>query len=808
MHNKYMEHRALTMSFLTAFITLGTQILIHRIVTAKLLNNYAFLVISLTMLGFAFSGMILSKHLKRFLEHLNEAVALCVSLFVFSLIACAIIFYKIPLGSQMLTSRTEFLNNFLTYMPFAVLFAIPFIFCGLILGALLASENFSTKKIYFFDLLGSAVGALVVLSTITWLGVEKNILLFLFLFIVGALFLLPPKGLIRWVVYGTVCFLAATAFLHDKLFEMAYPKDSMLSQLEIEHIAWDPIARIEVSRLPGDRFYGERFDYPCLVGGNTDFFRLFKKVITQNNYAFTFALDYGGDINSLTGIEETIYSAAYQAGSIPNPRVAVIGVGGGFDILTALYFQASEITGIEINSATLQILTRTYKDYFRHWVEDPKVRLIHKEGRHFLATTDQQYDVIQLSGVDSYAGTAASANIFSESYLYTKEAMALFFSKLSKNGMINMMRLEFGHDLPREMLRALTTTVAILREAGIQNPADHIVTLTAVEGNFTSMLVKKTPFTKNELSRLEKWVSGNKNLDISAAKGTDKPSESVYQQFLNVANPKNEERAIIIYPFNITPVGDDKPFFFRHSYWWHLFSDIPTIRNQSIPVMEYSLLILFALVGIISVLCIYLPLRGLAKKIERPKETWKYGTVLGAIGIGYLAVEISLMQRFGLFLGHPNYAISVVLASILFSTGLGSVFYQSILRKMKKIRYVSYLLAFIIFAEYFLVLPDILLLIDISFILKTIVVFALIFPIGILLGVYMPATIDRLKIVSSSFVPWAWGINGVFSVLSPILCIGLSISFGIGAVLMSAIPIYIIAGMFFPENKDNSTSTS
>jgi spermidine synthase len=151
-------------------------------------------------------------------------------------------------------------------------------------------------------------------------------------------------------------------------------------------------------------------------------------VLTQNNYAYTYAVDYDGMRESLAGIEETIYAAAYQAGGTPAPRVLVIGVGGGFDILTALYFHADRVTGAEINGATVGILTRSYRDYFRPWVEDPRVRLVHAEGRHFLATEPGAFDVIQLSGVDSYSGTPGAAHVFSENYLYTGQAVDLYWS--------------------------------------------------------------------------------------------------------------------------------------------------------------------------------------------------------------------------------------------------------------------------------------------------------------------------------------------------------------------------------------------
>lgn len=796
-----MEDRAAWMAFITAFITLGTQILVHRIITAKLLNNYAFLVISLTMLGFAFSGAILSRRLKLFLDNLNDAVSVCVSSFVISLVFSGALFYHIPLGTQIVSSRLQFLQNFTSYMLLALLFAVPFAFCGFILGALLSLKKFPTNRIYFFDLLGSSIGAMIILPALILLGVEANILLLLWVFLIVSTILFPPTRVMpRWIGYGTFLFLILSSFFHANLFKMSYPEGSMLSRSTIEHIAWDPIARIEVLKEPENVLHPDTFRFPCLIGGDMEFIRQFKKSITQNNFAFTFAIEYNGDVNTLKGIRETIYSAAYIPDSVSNPRAVIIGVGGGFDILTALYYRASEITGVEINAATIKILNDTYKDYFNNWVSNPKVNLVHEEGRHFLSQTDKKYDIIQLSGVDSYAGTAALANIFSESYLYTEEAMSLFFSRLSENGIINMMRLEFGYYAPREMFRALTTAVGVLRKKGIQNPAEHIVMLTSSEGHYTAMLIKKSPFNHKEISRLRDWASGNKYFNISACPGMDEKHAFAYQRFLSLGNPIMEKRVILNYPFNVVPAVDDKPFFFRHSYWWHLFAKDPIIRG-SIPVLEYSLIVLFLLIGFASVLCIYMPLRGLIKATRKHRDVKRYGIVVALIGIGFMVIEISLMQKYGLFLGHPNYAISVVLASLLFSTGIGSIYCRSILLKLGKIRYVSYILVLTVVAVHFFVLPHLLSFISISFILKIILVFFLIFPIGICLGVFMPATLDRLKEIDASFVPWAWGVNGIFSVISPIICIGLSVTFGFSFVLFCSLPIYLAAGMIFPDNE-------
>src|SRR5712691_3367646 len=530
------KSRAEALAFLTAFVTLFVQLLVSRMVSAKLLNNYAFLVISLTMLGFAFSGVILSWRLPWFLSNLEDAITSSAALFVLSTVGAAAIFYHADAGAQIAFTRPQFIIDLMHWIPLSLLFAIPFAFCGLILGVLLSSPDLPTRRIYCFDLLGSALGAFTVIPAITHLGVERSVVAACALLLAGAFLLTLP----------------AAAQKH----------------MAIEHVAWDPVARIEVTRIPPP-LNPEASPFPSLLGENRIFLTRFKRMLTQNNYAFAYAVDYDGTKESLRGIEETIYSAAYHATSVSLPQVLVIGVGGGFDILTALAFDPADITAVEVNGATVKILTSTYRDYFRKWVDDPRLHLVQGEGRHFLETTDRHFDIIQLSGVDSYSGTPGAAHVFSENYLYTTEAFSRYLSHLRNDGILNMMRLEY--ERPREMLRGLTTAVDALRRAGVKRPADHIMMLTQPDGRFTALLVKRTPFTASEQQRLEGWTLTSRFLRVAASPRLNAQGANMYQVFLSLSDPHQEADFVANYPFDVSPVDDTRPFFFRYSYWWHLF---------------------------------------------------------------------------------------------------------------------------------------------------------------------------------------------------------------------------------------------
>ena len=182
------------------------------------------------------------------------------------------------------------------------------------------------------------------------------------------------------------------------------------------------------------------------------------------------------------------------------------------------------------------------------------------------------------------SGTPGAAHVFSENYLYSSEAFDLYLTRLTDQGILNVMRPEYAP--PREMLRVLVTAVEALRRAGITNPADHIVVVASASANFTAVLLKRTPFTPDEVKRLEGWTAGSRAFSLAAAPGAALPG-NLYQAFLALGEARRERAFVSFFPFDVRPSHDDRPFFFRFSYWNHLWSRDPMAR-ASLPMMERS----------------------------------------------------------------------------------------------------------------------------------------------------------------------------------------------------------------------------
>ena len=385
-------------------------------------------------------------------------------MFGLGLVVATAVFYPAPsLEEGSTSSRLGLALGFLSCVPFALLYSAAFAGSGLILGVLLSAPDLDARRVYFVDLLGSAAGAVAVIPAVTLLGAERAAVAAGIVLLAGGVWLAPPVRTKTRVLCGlsAVALLTAAA-APEAVFRLRYPRESPLGRTQVgdpryvlEHVAWDPIARIEVSRNPPPEPEGSR--WPALFGPDREMLARFRLLITQNNNAYTYAPEYDGQVASVRGLRQTIYAAAYEASEQERPRVLAIGVGGGIDILTALSYDARTVTGVEVNGATLEILRRTYRHYFRSWVEDPRVTLVHDDGRHHLASRPERYDILQLSGVDSVSGTPGAAHVFSESYLYTAEALDLYLSRLDERGGARHHASRIRP--PRDMLRLLATVV-------------------------------------------------------------------------------------------------------------------------------------------------------------------------------------------------------------------------------------------------------------------------------------------------------------------------------------------------------------
>ena len=447
--------------------------------------------------------------------------------------------------------------------------------------------------------------------------------------------------------------------------------------------------------------------------------------------------------------------------------------------------------------------------------QDPRVNIVHSEGRSYIRRSSDKYDIIQMSGVDTWTALSTGAYVLSESYIYTTNAMHEYLDHLTDGGTLSIIRWLFWP--PREMLRLCTQAAQVLRERGVKNPERNIVVVG--DGHLASILIKKRPLTWSELREIEDNTIKTEKNRIIYAPGFNADHPYYEPVFRNYNIPSNKGKELIDisfkgffealengterefirdYPYNIKPVNDDKPFFFKYYKWKHVFADDIGQGGSFVDKMPIGLLILglsLLQAAFFSFLLIVAPLFFMGKK-EKTYSPLNQITYFFLIGTGFMFIEISIIQQFVLFLGNPADAIAITVMILLLSTGIGALISKKILILFgEKTIYRTLMLFFplmVLFYAWFIPQFTVIFL-HRPFMIRIIYSTLALAPLGIFLGQFFPTGLTIVGEKNSSFIPWAYAINGVASVIASISSIILAMAYGFTFVFTTAAFCYFIA---------------
>jgi hypothetical protein len=494
--------------------------------------------------------------------------------------------------------------------------------------------------------------------------------------------------------------------------------------------------------------------------------------------------------------------AVYRAGR-SFERAAIIGVGGGRDLLPAIFNGVKHVDGYEINEIIIGFLQHDFRD-FNAVAMRPEVRLIHDDARHGIAHSGRQYDVIQASLIDTWAATASGGFVLSENSLYTREGWRVFLEHLTPTGILTMSRWYIS-DAPAETHRLVSLAAASLEDAGITDTASHIVLLqssksegpVAFGGGETrsigTILVSKSPFSEEEVRRLAANAEAAGGA-LMAAPGVP-PRNPVLQKLLV---PATRAAAIAESPFNIEPPTDLRPYFFlqmrpsdlvnlrRHSFG--AVTEITFNGVRVIIVLSAASLALVILVAILTVTS----LPGSASS-PGARRTYRWMTIyfLG-IGLGYILVQLSLLQRLMIELGRPTLALSVVLFSMLLGTGCGAAWSERLFPSGNLRRALLMIVSTLIVLRLsFSAVP----MLDhlSSTAGRLAVVVAILFATGFVLGWAFPLGARAVAPTGEWAIQKMWAINGAASIAASVLAAAIGLIWGSGAVLSGGILSYMLA---------------
>jgi len=762
---------------ISSFAALLLELALTRLFSVVLFYHFAFLAISIAVRGLG-SGGVFAYLGKRWLGSFSTRSLLswfCVANAVVVPIVLEIVLH-VPVSLTL--SRANFLRLTAIYLASAV----PFFITGLEFSILFARESRHISRLYGADLLGGALACLGVVPLLNWLGGPNTVLFAgVMAAVAGAAWSANVKLRKLTLALVAALLLVIAANYSGRLIDVVYAKGIFRDKAWVEFARWNAISRVEVDRQ------GEA------------------KVVVIDADASTYIMN--ADPRQWQGTEwqKDLMSAPPALANIlrPHGEYAIIGPGGGVDVLRAVANGSPSVTGIEINPIIANTVMRgRYADYSYHLYERPEVHIQVTDGRSFVRNAKQKFDVVQMTLVDTWASTAAGAFALSENSLYTVEAFREYFEHLKPDGMVAITRWEFRQ--PREALRVVSVAMQALHEQGIENPAKNFIVVS--EGDLDEdgipvvVLARKSAFTAEEEEEVRAHLSSNPSL-VALYLPSD-PKENPFSALIARNDPYAFAQA---YPYNVAPVNDNAPFFFftlklaQILHQKDLSQGIDWKVNLGVVVLAMVLVI--SCVAVLAFLVIPLAARG-GRKQEQPVRLLYFV----AVGLGYILVEIAFIQRFVLFLGHPTYALTVVVFLLLLSSGAGSLASRKWLGQTQR----AWLpLAFIAGALllYVFILPGLLnALVGLPFEVKLLVSAVLLVPLGFSMGMPFPTGLRALASIpvpefpaagKSEFqenaVEWAWAMNAGSSVLGSVLAMVIAIQFGLNVTLACGAAAYLMA---------------
>jgi len=781
--------------FFIALSTIVLEIALTRVFSVSLWYQFGFMIISTALLGFGASGSWLAVRRDAFEGDLYAKMSRSALWYSISVLVAFLIMVHIPLdplkpllpdtaNPRMATVELIF------YMAlYYTVIVIPFFFAGLTLGRALSAWSKDVGRLYFADLLGAGIGSfLVVLALYRFSGQQTVVIASLF----GALSALSfaygtqqyARGQKRgvWTVLAVILALVLVIMPYaDTLFRLYIPPSKPLHiaydkknfpDIVLEYTGWTPFSRIDVMWQPGMK--GQAWGLSGAYDGPLPE----QKFITIDAAAMTAINKWHGQREELAWVNYLPSSLVYRLQEKPN--VLIIGPGGGVDPLVAYYNEPKQVTAAEINPLIVDIMQNQYREFSGGLYSDiPEIDVHVAEGRNFVARSQDVYDVIQFSQVDTWAAAAAGAYSLTENYLYTQDAFRDYLNHLSDHGMLAIGRWYF--DPPGQPLRLVTIGSAALGEIGVTDPSQHFIVVRA--GDTSTVIMKKSPYTPEEIARIREITDP---LYFQVIYAPDMLNEQG-NPFVDFFNAEDKEAFYASYPLDVRPTNDDRPFFFEY-YGWTNFG---TFRSGKLTLM---VLLIQAL--LLSAALIIWPLWRFRREGLSTRGTKRFLLYFTALGTGFIFIEIGLMQRLILFLGHPTFALSVVLFSLLIFSGVGSYLSSKLVPQgedpRKVLRWVIPALAVLMTVYIFLLPPVLQWGLGWSTPARILFAIVLIAPLGLLMGMPFPLGFRLVSQVNQPLTPWAWGVNGFASVVGSILSVMLAQTIGFSLVMALAVAIYLI----------------
>jgi len=800
--------------FFISTATLLLELSLTRVMSVSLWYHFGFLVISTALLGFGTSGVVLAvwKNL-RDRYNLDKTLSILSILFGVITIVSFWLQQQIPFDPfSLVVDKRQ-----LYFLPlYYIIVSAPFFISGLAISLLFTRIPFNMSRLYAFDLVGAALGCILIVVVMPLLGGSGSVVAAAGLGIIPTLFFSKKKA-VKLIALVFIVAFTCLSFMADKYLPItinASKRSPRLAKMKPIYTAWNTFSYIELFDIKADpskeikpnrRFI---FDAGTAATGMADLSRGVQHYLYEHP-------------------QDSLYSTYPALMHTKNPAVLIIGSGGGDQVLDALHAKAKKVVCIEINPIINKVVKDKMNDYWGGLFHQPGVELITEEGRSYVNKTIEKFDAILSVHTISNAAIASGALSLAENYVLTKEAFEKYYDHLNENGILYLSRPEF------QLPRVFTTMQEVLAEHGITDSKNYFYAFRQPPGFgipsqifstprsfdrrakslYSVFLFKKSGFTTEEITHINSFIKNKQVLVDSVPESLEvlySPfSAHPHNIFDTIVTAKDKKALYESVPFEIAPATDDRPFFNQRLRWSSIrikhFKEVFSEKDaraalEDQPIAEITLLMILFQSILIAAILILFPLWRYGRQGLKFNYRWKYLIYFACLGLGFIMIEMAFIQRFTLYLGQPVYTLAVIIAGLLLFTGVGSHLTKklNISTGNLKTRYLPLLLVILIVTS---LLTPLVFESTIQWHLSARIVVSLLMlvPLGIFLGMPFPTGIKAVNTESNTFIPWAWGVNGFFTVIGSVGALILGMAFGFKIVILLAALCYLVALLIVPR---------
>jgi spermidine synthase len=788
------ERRELIDIFLVSFAGLLLEISYTRVISFKLFYYYTYLIIGLALLGIGAGGVAvaLSPRLRRAptATIIGWATAIGAALVLLGYLVIA----KLPMSTLDIWrygSQRSFSNLARMLIVSLALFA-PFLMIGVVISTLFGRRSDRIGRLYFADLVGAALATGLVVFLIRGIYPPAALML---AGVVLALVALGraaedrrPKVLVPAVI--VLIALVGGTFKANSIDIKVDGGKVFAAPGTTTYRAWSPIFRVDAAPIA---------DQPNEPG---------RLLLYHDGLLGSGIYHFDGSADGLNKFDFPHDPRAFPfdvLGRQPK-ELMIIGAAGGHEILASLYYAVGHTDAVELNPVTYDMLKNRFADYAGHIAQRKGVNYVLGDGRSYLERSDKRYDIVWYPAPDSYAAANAASNgagVLSESYLYTTDAVRASIDHLANGGILATQfgEIDYGRK-PNRTARYLSVVRKALRHFGVEDAASHVLVATSPTrlggSNVSTILVKRTPFTASQITQFRSTTAKVPGAQVRAAPATT-GDEGIAWKVLNLRGTALA-KFYADYPYDVKAVDDNGPYFWNFARLGSVVKNMNhdiTSQDPEAGTGERVLILLLGIAFLFGLLFLIVPFLAIRREWRALPRKPMSALYFSCLGLGFLFFEITLIQRLTLFLGYPTYSLTVTLASVLLFTGVGALLSERVKDRGWTVGLwlLGALAVLTVFYEVALpALTDSLF--NLSLLLRIIVTFAVLAPLGLCLGMFMPlglGAVGRLTNLQREYVAWGWAVNGFASVCGSVLTTLLSMEFGFRTVMAFAVIVYAVA---------------